>query len=144
MCKIFSLGVAWLQAISSISKTQLRCREIRCNLSPWLQLVSWAAICQGSRNLQSSAHLPVWLQQFQPSALCQLSCTHSAQLQPINSAFDLTGPAVFCQLTCNLSVLLYSVIQWCSALFFSQSVWEAALLGRCQVQWCWCFVDYRQ
>ena len=74
----------------------------------------------GQLQLQNSAQLcrlSVWLQQFQPSAPCQLSCTRSERLHTLSSAFECTSPAVFCQLIGNMSALLYSVTQCCSALF---------------------------
>ena len=52
-CHLF----ARLHAISSILKAQLQCDKLRCNLSAWLQLVSSAANCQGSRDFSSSAQL---------------------------------------------------------------------------------------
>ena len=44
-------------AISSVLKAQLQCDKLRCNLSAWLQPVSSAASCQGSRDFSSSAQL---------------------------------------------------------------------------------------
>ena len=137
MCR-FQLGChlsAQLHAISSTSKAQLQCNKLRCNLSGQLQLVSSAAICQGSCNFkaQLNCRLSVWLQQFQPSAPFQLSCTRSERLQTLSSAFKCTRPAVFCQLIANLSGLLYCVTQCCSAPFYfsySQSG-KLRCWGRC-------------
>lgn len=134
---------AWLSPVRSAAGNKLKLEGscsviIRCNLSAWLQLVSSAAICQGSCNFktQLNCRLSVWLQQFQPSSPCQLSCTRSERLQTRSSASNCTGPAVFCQLIGNLSALFYSVTQCCSALFscsYSQSG-KLRCWGRCQVQ----------
>lgn len=91
---LFQLGrhlFARLHAISSILKAQLQCDKLRCNLSAWLQVVSLAASCQGSRNFSSSiADCQFGCNSPNQVRICQLSCTHSAQLQPFSSASKST------------------------------------------------------
>ena len=88
---LFQLGrhlFARLHAISSILKAQLQCDKLRCNLSAWLQLVSLAATCQGSRNFSSSAQLQI----------VSLAATVPTKCAFVNSAAHI-------QPSCNLLAL---------------------------------------
>lgn len=129
---LFQLGCylfARLHAISSILKAQLQCDKLRCNLSAWLQLVSSAASCQGSRSFQAQldCRLSVWLQQSQPSAhlSTQLHTFSPAATSALNSSVQLhfvSSPAI-CLLSCILS---HSVAQ----LYFP---FHTVSLGSCAV-----------
>ena len=88
---LFQLGCylfARLHAISSILKAQLQCDKLCCNLSAWLQLVSSAASCQGSRDFSSSARLQT----------VSLAATVPTKCAFVNSAVHI-------QPSCNLSAL---------------------------------------
>ena len=109
-----------LQSVSPSLTCQLSCNLTAalqsfdlaiCRL--WLQLVSWAAVCQLGchvpslhQPISSGTHLSAPLQIFSSSAISWLGCSQSALLHSVTSFAAL--PAL-CQSSCSLSAQLYFV-----------------------------------
>jgi len=74
--------------------------QLGCHVPSQLQTVS------------SGAHLSAPLQYFSPSAINRRGCSQSAMLHSVNLQLCLryVSSAIFCQLSCNLYALAYSVI----------------------------------
>ena len=88
--------------------------QLDVSSSARLQTVSLAAMISIKYALSVQLHTFSPAAIFSPvcsAAVFQHSCTLSPSLQPPSSALQSIGPAVFRQLTCNLSALMYPVTQ---------------------------------
>ena len=127
---LFQLGChlfARRHAISSVLKAQLQCDKLRCNLSAWLQPVSSAASCQGSRDFSSSAQLQT----------VSLAATVPTQCAFVNSAAH-TQPS--CNLPWNLpsSCISSAHLQFVCSLVFCHTVLLSSVVEECHFQWVYC------